>query len=852
MMKKTTLLFVGLFFLSIAKINAQEPIIFEAESGTLGSDWQTPIPTDGSGVSYLSITTEATNSTAPADAARVATYSVTFPATASATSYKLYARVWVSALPTLGNNDSMFIANDFGGATDVLDSNLWTTINNLGIIGYTVGTDVVDAGTANPAIGGDTWKWMQISGNQYNVAATGATVSFQIGAREDGFFIDKLAFGDTTVSYTVNSLNQVKTTPVLSTTAASSITETSATLAGNVTLDGGDAVTARGIVYSLTSTNSNPEIGGTGVTQVPSGSGTGVFSESITGLTFGTPYSYKAYATNASGTSYGNTATFNTSGVTWTGATNSSLGSNLNWSTGTAPKSSDNVVISNVGISPILTYDLEINNLTINASATLTINGNGSLVVNGNLIVNGTLIINSDASNIGALLVKGTSTGNITYNKHVTYSATNAEGWHLISSPVVGETEDDIITNGSLLTNGSSLKSFATYNNSYVGASGWVYLPSSATGSLNSGKGYSVKSTESKVPFTGTVKTDDLDDYVITVGTQNSWNLMGNPFPSFISGNTNATETSVKFLNENIGQLNPSFAAIYIWNSSGLSYDVINNSSDAFYIAPGQSFFLNAKTGGGLIDIKETMLTISSHNAEAVKSSIQTPKITLKISDGNINKTTNIKYIEGTTTGLDVGYDAGVFNGTDNSFNVYSHLVDLSSEVDFTLQCLPKNNYENMIIPIGINSADGKEITFSLSASGFSADMKIFLEDKQTNTFTRLDETNSDYKISTTENLNGIGRFYLHTTNSALSLNKNKDLENISLYLLKNSTLRINGLNQERVRISIYSILGKELLNTSFIPNNVKDISLPKLTTGVYLVQLQTNEGKLNKKIILD
>lgn len=90
------------------------------------------------------------------------------------------------------------------------------------------------------------------------------------------------------------------------------IGSTTATFESEVTDDGGASVTARGFVYSLTSTNDDPLIGGSGVTQVSSGSGTGVFDEDITGLTVGSEYSVKAYATNSEGTTYTPVETFTT------------------------------------------------------------------------------------------------------------------------------------------------------------------------------------------------------------------------------------------------------------------------------------------------------------------------------------------------------------------------------------------------------------------------------------------------------------------------------------------------------------------------------------------------------------
>ncbi|NCT08966.1 MAG: T9SS type A sorting domain-containing protein [Flavobacteriia bacterium] len=41
-------------------------------------------------------------------------------------------------------------------------------------------------------------------------------------------------------------------------------------------------------------------------------------------------------------------------------------------------------------------------------------------------------------------------------------------------------------------------------------------------------------------------------------------------------------------------------------------------------------------------------------------------------------------------------------------------------------------------------------------------------------------------------------------------------------------------------------------MQTSFSSSGVKDISLPKLATGMYIIQLETATGKLNKKIVLE
>jgi len=96
--------------------------------------------------------------------------------------------------------------------------------------------------------------------------------------------------------------------PTLTSTAVSPITQTTATSGGNITSEGGATVTARGVVWGTTT---NPTTGSNlGITT--DGSGTGSFTSNLTGLTAGTTYYVRAYATNSVGTSYGNEVSFTT------------------------------------------------------------------------------------------------------------------------------------------------------------------------------------------------------------------------------------------------------------------------------------------------------------------------------------------------------------------------------------------------------------------------------------------------------------------------------------------------------------------------------------------------------------
>ena len=95
----------------------------------------------------------------------------------------------------------------------------------------------------------------------------------------------------------------VSTLPAISTQELSNITMTGATTGGSINTDGGSAITAKGVVWHI---GLNPTTtANLGMTS--NGSGSGAYSSSISGLTAGTTYYVRAYATNANGTEYGNT-----------------------------------------------------------------------------------------------------------------------------------------------------------------------------------------------------------------------------------------------------------------------------------------------------------------------------------------------------------------------------------------------------------------------------------------------------------------------------------------------------------------------------------------------------------------
>lgn len=95
----------------------------------------------------------------------------------------------------------------------------------------------------------------------------------------------------------------------LGTVTISAITSTTATGGGNITDDGGDEITERGVCWN---TNANPTVSDS---KTSDGTGTGAFESLLTELTENTTYHVRAYATNGVGTAYGDDVSFTTSGA---------------------------------------------------------------------------------------------------------------------------------------------------------------------------------------------------------------------------------------------------------------------------------------------------------------------------------------------------------------------------------------------------------------------------------------------------------------------------------------------------------------------------------------------------------
>ena len=399
--------------------------------------------------------------------------------------------------------------------------------------------------------------------------------------------------------------------------------------------------------------------------------------------------------------------------------------------------------------------------------------------------------------------------------------ATDSWASYTMTAPISnfeGETYDDIEL-------GMSVK---------LGATGVKVLIDNITTTFSSASGRS--SSPGNISFSGTMKTDDTSISLNMSG--NGYNLIGNPYPSYInSGNILSNSTAA--LTEQ---------TLWIWNEANDSYDT-KVTVDEFIISPGQGFFVKSNGTEGNVLIAES--DQSHESTDTFQKTGSKAEVYLRLSDDSNNKEAKLYYIEGANTSFDNGYDGAIFGAVENKFSIYTHLVSDSDGRDYAIQSLPDNNYENMVIPIGVNAVSGTEINISATTKNFPSEINIYIEDKEDNSFTLLDGSSSLTRNLSTD-LKGIGRFYLHTTSSVLNTGKVALNNNISIYTSSRENLRIVGVQNGTTKVRLYNVLGKQLLNTSFEGNGVNNIALPNFNRGAYIVQLETESGIVNKKIILE
>ena len=539
----------------------------------------------------------------------------------------------------------------------------------------------------------------------------------------------------------------------------------------------------------------------------------------------------------------------------WNGATSTDWATGSNWSTGAAPTSSDTVLVKGTFTNEpsISGTDAVAKTVIVTTGNTLTIDETSSLTVSGDFTNTGTVTLNSTADDYSSLIVTGTASGDIVYNRYVNvYDDSLGGGWDLVCSPVGMSIADFITANGSNIQVLGDDYAFSQFNN----ATGqWErYATASQTGNFEAGKGYSMATTGgSTVAFTGAMQSADQSINIINNnglnGVGRRWNLVSNPFPSYILGNTAAGTNN--FMDANSAVIDSEFLAVYGWNGS--SYTIYNQLSGAFSMAPGQGFWVAAlNTTDTALNFTAAMRTTTGTGDFVSSPQLLTYNVAVKLYNGEIEKaTTDFYFRDGLSLDLDPGYDAAAFN---QSMALSTRLPQGSQETAFGINAMGMDAMQNTRVPLEIRQNAGQAFRVSIADMELPEDIYVYLEDTLNGTLTSLKD--GDFELTAQSNLSGSDRFFIvFKSNSVLSNGDTLGINALNVYKTNtDSFVTIAGISPElgKLNVSLYNILGQTVREKALSSATATQrVSTDGLASGLYIVQIRSGNQTTVKKIIV-
>ncbi|WP_157824584.1 T9SS sorting signal type C domain-containing protein [Flavobacterium sp. ALD4] len=508
----------------------------------------------------------------------------------------------------------------------------------------------------------------------------------------------------------------------------------------------------------------------------------------------------------------------------------------------------------------------------VKAGTVVIPNGKSITITNDMVVSGGSLIFKNNASLVQVNDAADNS-GNITYNRAVT--GIKAKDYVYWSTPVRGQKLADFSSTIKYLWN-AKLNSWR--------------VPGLLD--MQICQGYTIRRDVAgnfTKTFTG-IPNNGIKD--ISIGDKDSFNLIGNPYPSAIDAD--------KFLLEDNNKLVLG-GTIYFWThitpitlrdelpagtaGSGdlaytsddyASYNITggvgvekgtkaksdNNVGEIRYkptgkIAAGQAFFATSIASGKKAVFKNSMRVgaddtpLDNSQFFKIKSNsktsntIEKTRVWLNLTNtGGAFKQTLIGYITGATNEYDNVYDGISFDG-----NTYIDFYSTSKDKNFVIQGRALPFDDNDKVPLGYKTTIVGEFKIAIDETdGLLVNKIIYLEDKLLGK--TQDLSLAPYTF-TTEKGTYNDRFVLSYTNKTLVTDDFKDLNYGVLISNKNREIKINALVNYIDKVFVYDITGKQIFSKSKIDKNEFIMSNLESSNQVLIVKvLLQNNIVVTKKVL--
>lgn len=508
--------------------------------------------------------------------------------------------------------------------------------------------------------------------------------------------------------------------------------------------------------------------------------------------------------------------------VSWKGGTGN-WNTPASWSNGKVPTSLSNVIVPNGATLSVDVTNAAVNNINVQDGGAFNIDLTQKLSVSGTITIeDGGSFINKGTLDNGAK-----ADASAIMQRAIEGYTLQTNGWHLLSSPV-----NNFTIAGSDFEPGTATPSLDDfYGFDEVGYQ-WLNYKVGANNITNfiNGIGYLVAyETTATKNFTGTFNNTDITftNLSVTAGKGEGWHLLGNPFQSALQW------TNTDWAKTNMG------AGAKIMNPGGTYTDLTVGGIDI--IPANQGFFVEATT-----DANNSITIPASqrlHNATAFYKSDPVDMLTLRASDGDFYVETWIQIMDDATADFDAQYDVNFLGGMYNAPYFYSKISE--SERLSTNRIAPVE--ESTTIQLAFKSFLNKEFTISADGiSSFTGDIDIILEDTQEDIQIDLRETPSYTFLANADELTE--RFKLHLLKST-GINEANQIEGLNIYT-HNNTLYLNSDIARTAQVEMYNVTGQLTFSKKVTLDGLTQIT-PQLTTGWYVVKVNTSEGMATQKVFI-
>jgi len=405
------------------------------------------------------------------------------------------------------------------------------------------------------------------------------------------------------------------------------------------------------------------------------------------------------------------------------------------------------------------------------------------------------------------LTVNGTTTIEKSFNGYTSTEA--SDGWYAVSSPI-----DGMAVTGSDFEPGANddLYEYDEENNMWLNYTGGTFDDNNFV----AGKGYLVSYendiTNSFVSATGFNTTDGI--YAPISETNTKWNLVGNPYPSKLTyANVDATNiSSPKTINESTGS----------WDDLGAEVEV------------GEGFFVFAEEGSSSITFN---LDDQTH--------------------GSSKKVTqNYAYLRANFDSLSVfarfGTDASASKNYEWKYDArymypatsIPYLSTITDDEVMASTYVFNDETESVVVPLYFSVSEEREISFSTDGNiGYT----MAIEDKLDGNITEIDADNPfEFTALPTDDEH---RFNLHLTKSStIGVEENSELAGVNVYAHDQNIYFNADENLTNGTMTIYNTIGQVVM-TSNVETGSEIIRMEN--RGAYIVKVQSNEGSLTEKVII-